>query len=109
MMRIEWDEMAIQQLESLKKGKAGFVKLIYDSEDCGCGDDGVSTLWYISEPEGNEIEIETNIGRMLVDKDKVVYLDDEMKIAWVPEYNCFRLTTKKGIITPFMKFYNWVN
>lgn len=107
-MKILWDDVAKQKLESLTDGKDGFVKLIYDSEDCGCGDDGVTTLWYISEPEGNEDVIDTNIGKMLVDKDKTIYMAEDMKIVWVEDYNSFRLTTSNGIINPFMKFYNWV-
>lgn len=107
-MEIVWEEQAIRSLKRLTDGKQGYVKLIYDSEDCGCGDDGMSTLWFISEPEGNEIVVETNIGEMLVDKDKLVYMDDEMTIAWVEDFNSFRLKNKNGIINPFMHFYNWV-
>ena len=107
-MKIEWEEKAIEKAHQIINGKEGIIKLIIDSEDCGCGDDGVTTLWYISEPEGNEIEVDTNIGKMLVDRDKIVYLSDKMRIMWVDEYNCFRLTSTNGIITAFMKFYNWV-
>lgn len=107
-MEIVWEEQAIRKLKQLTEGKEGYVKLIYDTEDCGCSDDGVSTLWFISEPEGNEIVVETNIGNMLVDKDKLVYMDEEMTVAWVEQFNSFRLKNKNGIINPFMHFYNWV-
>lgn len=107
-MKIIWEDKAIEKAQKIIDGKDGMVKLIIDSEDCGCGDDGVTTLWYISEREGNEVEIETNMGKMLVDKDKMVYLSEEMKIMWVDDFNCFRLTSTNGIITAFMKFYNWV-
>lgn len=107
-MKIVWEETAIERLQAMTEGKEGFVKLIYDSEDCGCGDDGVTTLWYISEPEGNEEEVDSNIGPVLVDKDKTVYMADEMKIVWVEDYNSFRLSSSSGIINPFMKMYNWV-
>ncbi|WP_019241773.1 MULTISPECIES: iron-sulfur cluster biosynthesis family protein [Bacillus] len=107
-MKITWNEEAKKRLDALIDGKEGYVKLIYDSEDCGCGDDEITTLWYIGEPEGNEEWIESNIGKMLVDRDKTVYLEDEMEIAWVKDYNCFRLKNSNGIINPFMKFYNWI-
>ena len=107
-MNITWCEDSIKQLKDLTKGKEGIVKLIYDSEDCGCGDDGVSTLWFISEPEGNEILIDSNIGKMLLDKDKQYFLEENMKITWVRDLHSFRLSSANGIINPFMHFYNWV-
>ena len=107
-MKIEWSIDAMEQVQMLIKGKKGVVKLIYDTEDCDCGNDGVSTLWYISEPEGNESTIETNFGPILVDEDKAIYLSEQMKITWVPELGSFRLSSPEGIINPVMKFYNWV-
>ncbi|MEH6945335.1 iron-sulfur cluster biosynthesis family protein [Bacillus sp. JJ722] len=106
-MRIVWDASAIHKIKEMTNGKEGFFKLIYDTEDCGC-DDGVTTLWFISEPEGNEIEAETNFSKILVDRDKVVYMEEELKISCVEESHVFRLTSPNGIINPFMRFYNWV-
>ncbi|WP_042346897.1 iron-sulfur cluster biosynthesis family protein [Bacillus massiliigorillae] len=106
-MKIMWDENAIKRIIEMTNGKEGIFKLIYDTEDCGC-DDGVSTLWYIGEPEGNEIEVETNYGRILVDQDKAIYMEEEMKISCVGDCHTFRLISPNGIINPYMRFYNWV-
>ena len=40
-MKIEWSIDAIEQVHMLIKGKKGVIKLIYDTEDCDCGNDGV--------------------------------------------------------------------
>ncbi|MFS0781634.1 iron-sulfur cluster biosynthesis family protein [Bacillus sp. 1P06AnD] len=102
-----WDQEAEEQITKMTDGKQGYLKLIYDNEDCGCSD-GVTTLWFIADPEGNEIQIETSVGPLLVDKDQLTYLEEDMQIVWVPDFNSFRLKTNDGIINPFMKFYNWV-
>ncbi|WP_050615231.1 iron-sulfur cluster biosynthesis family protein [Bacillus testis] len=106
-MNITWDAQALKQAKKLTAGKPGFFKLIYDNEDCGCSD-GITTLWYIAEPEGNEGTIESNLGPILADRDQMAYLEEEMQITWVEDYSRFRLKTADGIINPFMKFYNWV-
>ena len=107
-MNITWTDEAAEKLKEITGGKNGYVKLIIDTEDCGCSDDGEASLWFIAEPEGNEEEFISNIGPFLVDADKVKYLEDPMKIQWVADFNSFRLTTPNGILHPFVKLYNWV-
>lgn len=107
-MKIIWEEASIRKIKELIGDKEGYLKFIYDTEDCGC-DDGVSTLWYIKEPEGDEAEVETNGGPLLIDKDKLIYLEEEMRISYEEDgRNTFRLTSPAGIINPYMRFYNWV-
>ncbi|MGN1402065.1 MAG: iron-sulfur cluster biosynthesis family protein [Bacillus sp. (in: firmicutes)] len=107
-MEIEFDKAAIDQIFQMTEGKQGILKLIYDTEDCGCGNDGISTLWFIAEAEGDECLLETGAGPVLVDRNNMIYMAECLKISWLSEHGCFRLSSPEGILNPYMKFYNWV-
>ncbi|WP_153122766.1 iron-sulfur cluster biosynthesis family protein [Peribacillus tepidiphilus] len=105
-MEITWTEAALTKLQEKLGEKKGFLKLKYDTEDCGCVVNGITALWLVEELEEDDQKIATNAGDVYVEKSKMIFLDDIMKIDFVKEANCFQLKSPGGILNPRMSFYD---
>ncbi|MEW4325210.1 iron-sulfur cluster biosynthesis family protein [Rossellomorea marisflavi] len=104
-MKIEWTEKASEIINQKISGREGHLKLKYDIEGCGCVVSGIPTLWYVHEPvEGEDLVIETNDGPILVEKSKMVFLDEQLKIDFSPSSNTFQLKSPGQIINGRMNF-----
>ncbi|MFD6441426.1 iron-sulfur cluster biosynthesis family protein [Peribacillus sp. NPDC060186] len=105
-MYIEWTERAADKIASKIQGQEGFLQLKYDTDGCGCVVSGVTALWLVNElDEGNE-RVETNGISLYVEKSKMIFLDEVMKIDFVPEANSFQLKSPNQILNPRMSYFN---
>ena len=106
-MEISITERAKIKIEELQKDKKGYVKLKYDTEDCGCVMCGVSNLWLVSELESDDYEVKTNKGSSIyIEKSKEVFLDDLLMIDFNKENHCFQLTSPNQYLNPRMSFFD---
>ncbi|MBM7584440.1 uncharacterized protein YqkB [Bacillus pakistanensis] len=104
-MNIVITENASKVLTEKINDHKGHLKLKYDTEGCGCVVSGVPILWYVENPdEVDDIEIETNFRPILVEKSKMVFLDEELKIDYSLDSNTFRLVSPAQIINGRMGF-----
>jgi uncharacterized protein YqkB len=101
-MKIVITENAAKKIENYRKEKQGFLKLKYDTEDCGCVMCGVPYLWIVSEIDQGDYEIQTNHGGILIEKSKEVFFDEELTIDFNENAHCFQLKSPNQYINPRM-------
>jgi uncharacterized protein YqkB len=109
-MEITITEQAAEKIKKFKEGKKGFVKLKYDTEDCGCVMCGVTNLWLVSElDDQDDYKVVTNDEEIYVEKSKEVFLDDRLSIDYNVKSNCFVLKSPQQYINPRMGFFDKTN
>jgi uncharacterized protein YqkB len=79
------------------------LKLIYDTEDCGCVVNGVTALAVVEAVDKGDVEIQTNHAPVWMEKSKQVFFDEEMTIDFLPAYNCYQLRSSGQILNPRMR------
>jgi len=97
-------EAAINKIAERTEGKAGYLKLKYDIEGCGCAVDGVAALWFVPQLENDDAEIKTNGEKFYTEKSKMVFFDEKMTIDFSKEANCFQLKSPQQILNGRMNF-----
>ena len=104
-MYIEWTDQALTKITEKINGADGYLLLKYDTDDCGCAVNGVTALWLIRELDDDFKKVETNGLAIYVEKSKMIYLDEKMKIDFVPSANCFMLKSPNEILNPRLNLY----
>ncbi len=102
-MEITFTEDAIQQLNSVLQPTKK-LKLMYDTEGCGCVVSGVSALWQIEKPNSQDEEVQTNHVPIWIDRTKLVFFEEKMTIDFLPKYWCYQLKSPNQILNPRMSF-----
>ncbi|PFA63900.1 heme biosynthesis protein HemY [Bacillus sp. AFS015802] len=104
-MKIQLTNEATRKIQDKIGTQKGHLKLKYDTEGCGCVVSGIPTLWFVHHPvEGEDIKIETNTLSIFVEKSKMVFLDEELKIDFSSQSNTFQLKSSGQIINGRMNF-----
>jgi uncharacterized protein YqkB len=105
-MEITITESAVKKIGQRIDGKAGFLKLKYDTEGCGCVVSGITALWLVDDLEDEDMAIETNDITIYIEKSKAVFLDEKMKIDFSENSNTFQLKSPNQILNGRMSFYD---
>ncbi|MDX8290777.1 iron-sulfur cluster biosynthesis family protein [Metabacillus indicus] len=102
-MEIKWTDRAMKKIEgSVQAHSDKQVKLKYDTDGCGCVVSGVTALWLVDEKDGDDVLIETNAYPVLIEKSKMVFLDEKMTIDFNETANSYMLTCPSQILNPRM-------
>jgi uncharacterized protein YqkB len=102
-MQVTFTKEAIEQLApKLEENNNRKLKLKYDTDGCGCVMSGVTALWLVDEQDKDDVELETNDVPLLVEKTKMVFLDDQLTISFNQTANCFMLKSPSQILNPRM-------
>ncbi|MFJ7725464.1 iron-sulfur cluster biosynthesis family protein [Neobacillus sp. NPDC097160] len=101
-MEIIITEAAAKKITERTKGHEGYLKLKYDTDGCGCAVNGVVALWFVPEIDEDEIAIETNERTVYLEKSKIVFFDEQMKIDFSESTNCFQLKSPQQILNGHM-------
>ncbi|WLR49689.1 iron-sulfur cluster biosynthesis family protein [Bacillus tianshenii] len=104
MMNITFTERAKEKLESALSDQQAGLKILYDTEGCGCGVDGIFVLTAHTEVEAGEIEIESDYRAVWIDAHKEVFFDEKMKVDYKPDATSFILSSNQQILNPRMRF-----
>lgn len=105
-MEITISDLAAEKIKQYRKDKEGFLKLKYDTEDCGCVMCGVSNIWLVSKLEDDDYKVETNNGGIYVEKSKEVFYDDFLTIDFNEKAHCFQLKSPGQYLNPRMSFFD---
>ncbi|OLN22565.1 heme biosynthesis protein HemY [Domibacillus antri] len=98
---------ASEKINALKNREDGILKLKWDTEGNGCVLNGVPTLWYVDEADADhDVLLETNDMPILVEKPKMVFYDEELKIDYSAEAGMFQLKSPNQILNGRMAFRN---
>lgn len=95
---------AAEKLNGRINGREGYIKLKYDTEDCGCAVNGVIALWFVPELDTDDITIETNEQNVYIEKSKTVFFDEKMTIDFSNASNTFQLKSPQQILNGYMSF-----
>lgn len=71
MVKITITERAIEQLRRVQGNK--HVKLIYDTDGCGCAVNGVPMLLLVDQLDEHDVEIETNDMPIWMEKHQLIF------------------------------------
>jgi uncharacterized protein YqkB len=105
-MNIEWTDEAIQKVSEKVDGKVGHITLKYDTDGCGCVVNGVTALSFADEFDVDNEKIDTNYLPVYIEKSKMIFMDDKMKIDFLPDINSFQLKSPNGMLNPRMSFFD---
>ncbi|MBO0995312.1 iron-sulfur cluster biosynthesis family protein [Bacillus sp. SD088] len=92
---------AEKQIKQKMKVNHLIVTLKYETEGCGCAVSGIPTLELINQQQVNEedyVRVATDAMDVYIEKTKLVFFDDEMKIDYLPEKQIFRLSSPSEIL-----------
>ncbi|MEH6995178.1 iron-sulfur cluster biosynthesis family protein [Neobacillus drentensis] len=103
-MEIMITAAAAEKLNERINGREGYLKLKYDTEDCGCAVNGVIALWFVPELDADDITFETNERNVYIEKSKTVFFDEKMTIDFSKASNTFQLKSPQQILNGYMSF-----
>lgn len=102
-MNITFTERGMNKLsKTLREHEGSYVKIKYDTEGCGCVVSGVTVLWIVKQIDKEDVRVETNFVPVYVEKSKMVFLDEEMKIDFNETANTYMLISPQQILNPRM-------
>jgi len=82
MIHITFTEAASERLTKQLAGRPGEVKLVFDSEGCGCSANGVPTLWIVDRAEEKDLRAEGSPFELLYEKKHEIYFEDRMSLDY---------------------------
>ncbi|RJS59613.1 iron-sulfur cluster biosynthesis family protein [Bacillus sp. PK3_68] len=103
-MEIHITEQAAGKLSD-KLGGGKYLKLYYDTEGCGCGVNGIPTLWITTEVSAGDVEIQTNAMSVYVEKSQMLFYADRLTIG-LSGANHYRLSSPGEILNGRMNIVN---
>ena len=103
-MEITITETAIMKITQKIGEQTGYLKLVYDTDDCGCAVNGVVALWFVPELEADDIKIETNDRPVYIPKAKEVFFDEKMTIDFSETSQIFQLKSPQQFLNGHMSF-----
>lgn len=96
---------AEKRIQRIADGKNLLLKLKYETDGCGCTLSGVPALELINEQDidQDDVTFETNSIPVLMEKSKLIFFDDELKIDFSEESQSFRLVSPSQILNGRMR------
>jgi uncharacterized protein YqkB len=96
MMQITFTDTAKKQLEPLVSNDA-LLRLVYDTEGCGCAVNGVPALWIVPEADPKDIEAEASPFQLVYNPRQEVFFEDRMSIDFHPGNKSYILKSNNQI------------
>ncbi|MCS7464437.1 hypothetical protein N0M98_30520 [Paenibacillus doosanensis] len=81
-MQITFTDQAVDQLGKYQINENGELKLVYDSEGCGCAVSGVPTLWIVDRAGERDLRAEGTPYELLYEKKHEVFFEDRMTLDY---------------------------
>ncbi|MFD0699010.1 iron-sulfur cluster biosynthesis family protein [Paenibacillus sp. GCM10027628] len=98
-MKITFTEAAVQRLTPAIGNGQALLKLVFDTEGCGCSVNGVPTLWLVDAPSNGELSAEADPFKLVYKAKDEIYFEDVMKID-------FHENNKSYILKSNSQIYN---
>ncbi|RCX23490.1 uncharacterized protein YqkB [Fontibacillus phaseoli] len=90
-MKIELDSRAEHMIREALGQKPGLMRLVYDTEDCGCGMSGIPTLQIAEAPGAYDIPVENEHFHFLIDRMQAVFFEEQLLLSGEESGGTFRL------------------
>jgi uncharacterized protein YqkB len=105
-MNVTFTNKAVEKLQNVLVENKGKLQLKYDTEGCGCVVNGVAMLVISNKVEEDDVKVETNYKPIHLQKEAIVFWDEELTIDYVEKYNCFQLKSPAQVLNPRMSLIN---
>lgn len=79
-MKMTLNALAEKIIADTMGQKPGMLRLVYDTENCGCGMSGVPGVHIVSEPGAYDIPLESDSYPFWVDKMQAVFFENELTL-----------------------------
>ncbi|WP_230632545.1 iron-sulfur cluster biosynthesis family protein [Paenibacillus athensensis] len=80
-MQMTYSAEAAERLQAAAGGK-GLLRLVFDSEGCGCAMNGVPTLWLVDRPEPGDLEAESAPLALVYRGKDEIFFEDKLFIDY---------------------------
>ncbi|QHW34472.1 iron-sulfur cluster biosynthesis family protein [Paenibacillus rhizovicinus] len=105
-MHFTFSPSAVEQLSGPLSDGSKSLKLLYDTEGCGCVMSGVPTLLVVDEPEANDKLGSGSPYPVWYEPNYEVFFEPELKIDYNPSRNAFILKSDSQTYTPNLRLLN---
>ncbi|UVI27715.1 iron-sulfur cluster biosynthesis family protein [Paenibacillus spongiae] len=102
-MHFTFTSTAVEQLSGYLKDGERSLKLLYDTEGCGCAVSGVPSLQLVAEPAEGDTLGTGDPYNVWYEPRYEVFFDPELKIDFDPSRNAFSLKSDNQIYTVHMR------
>lgn len=98
-MKLNLTEEVYSDIIQLINGENLYLRLVYDTDDCGCGVNGVPLLLISSGVSPQEEKLEQPEGiPTYIFKDQAVFFDEEMTVKKINQH--YMLTSPNRVLNP---------
>ncbi|MWV42211.1 iron-sulfur cluster biosynthesis family protein [Paenibacillus sp. HJL G12] len=91
-MNIQITDRAERFLQQKMGEKSSPVRLVFDSEGCGCGVNGIPALWILPELDEYDMSIHSNGVPFVINRIHAVYFEENLYLDSEEGYPSFRLS-----------------
>lgn len=81
-MKITFTDTAIHRLTPFIQDNDAILKLVFDTEGCGCSVNGVPTLWLVNKANDDDLTAETEHFTLIYKAKDAIFFEDNMKIDY---------------------------
>ena len=96
-MKITFTDSAIERLTPYMDQGDARLKLVFDTEGCGCSVNGVPTLWLVSEESQQDLTAETNSFKLIYNSKDEIFYEANMKIDFSERIKSYILKSNNQI------------
>ncbi|MGN7457709.1 iron-sulfur cluster biosynthesis family protein [Paenibacillus pasadenensis] len=104
-MRITIRPEAADKLRPYVGDGQAMLKLVYDTEGCGCVVNGVSALYVVQEPLSGDVQGEGDPYPFLYEERYEVFFEPELKLGYSRERDAFILSSDSQIYNYDLRFF----
>ncbi|MBD0380454.1 iron-sulfur cluster biosynthesis family protein [Paenibacillus sedimenti] len=98
-MKITFTDSAIQRLTPALVDGQALLKLVFDTEGCGCSVNGVPTLWLVDTGSEGDVSADAEPFQLVYKAKDEIFFEENMKID-------YQDTTKSFILKSNSQIYN---
>ncbi|NHN30787.1 iron-sulfur cluster biosynthesis family protein [Paenibacillus agricola] len=102
-MQITFTNEAIEQMHQQLPAGSGELKLVFDSEGCGCSVNGVPTLWIVDRPKDRDLRADGTPYELLYEPNHEIFFEDKMTVDYSPKSRNYVLKSNGQIYNANMQ------
>ncbi|SIS37005.1 iron-sulfur cluster biosynthesis family protein [Salimicrobium flavidum] len=100
-MRIDFSEDAKTKIHDLlKRNNETMLRLAYDTDDCGCGVNGVPVIRLESGMSDKDMKVANDDFFVVINREQSLFFKENMKVELFK--GAFRLKSDQGILNPMI-------
>lgn len=99
-MKLTISEKAQQELKILNETNKPYLRLYYDTDDCGCGVNGLPTIRFSNHKMEMDKAVVCDEFSVIVNKQQAIFFATALTLSY--DTYGFRLSSAEGILNPII-------